>query len=221
MPQLHQALAVIAAFYMACTLLRLARFNIETAVEPGANKRFRGLPSPGAAGCIATLGILRDELPKRWPTAFDPESVRLLIQVWAPLGALALALLMVSRVPFPHLTKQILGGRRRKVAEPGAYDRAADVLPRAGAGALVRVSSQGQGQARAAGGVPLPDRHSFSHLVQIILAGFLILLVWDLALAFLFWLYALGVPLRYVIMRSLRRGQARTLDQNPEEPLRH
>ena len=32
--------------------------------------------------------------------------------VWAPIGTLLVALLMVSRVPYPHLTKQFLRGRR-------------------------------------------------------------------------------------------------------------
>jgi CDP-diacylglycerol--serine O-phosphatidyltransferase len=110
-PQLHRALAVIAALYMACALLRLARYNIEAPSDPNANKRFKGLPSPGAAGCVASLAIVRGELASRW-TAFSPESVRLLVEIWAPLGTLVVALLMVTRIPFPHLTKQILRGRR-------------------------------------------------------------------------------------------------------------
>ncbi len=34
------------------------------------------------------------------------------VRVWAPLGTLIAALLMVSRVSYPHITKQILRGRR-------------------------------------------------------------------------------------------------------------
>ena len=44
----HQLLAGIAALYMACTLLRLARFNVESTLEASSHKVFRGLPSPGA-----------------------------------------------------------------------------------------------------------------------------------------------------------------------------
>src|SRR5438552_10995733 len=58
-PRLHQALAVIATLYMVCAILRLARFNIESTLEPTNQKRFRGLPSPGAAGSVASLAILR------------------------------------------------------------------------------------------------------------------------------------------------------------------
>jgi CDP-diacylglycerol--serine O-phosphatidyltransferase len=36
-----------------------------------------------------------------------------MVRVWAPLGALIAALLMVSRFSYPHLTKHILRGRRQ------------------------------------------------------------------------------------------------------------
>jgi CDP-diacylglycerol--serine O-phosphatidyltransferase len=178
-PRLHQALAVIATLYMVCAILRLARFNIETTApakkavpvrmegpssppyDPNNQKRFRGLPSPGAAGCVASLAILRSsEQFQRW-SAHDPELIRTVLELWATLGALVVALLMVSRVPYPHLTKQILRGRR-----------------------------------------------PFRHLVQIIIAVCVIVLIWELALVLLFWLYALAMPLRYVWARALHRATA-------------
>ena len=108
-PVLHQALATIATLYMVCAILRLARYNvIETAAEGGASKRFRGLPSPAAAGCIASLAIMRANLP---PFA-DPGLTGKILQGWAMGGALLVALLMVSRVPYPHMTKHLLRGRR-------------------------------------------------------------------------------------------------------------
>jgi len=46
----------VAFLYVACTALRLARFNVQvTTVE---KKFFVGLPSPGAAGLIATSALL-------------------------------------------------------------------------------------------------------------------------------------------------------------------
>jgi CDP-diacylglycerol--serine O-phosphatidyltransferase len=107
-PLLGQAVAMIAALYMVCAVLRLARFNTEKAPEPAGHKRFRGLPSPAAAGCVVSLAILR-ALPG---SGIDPQTMTALVRVWAPLGTLIAALLMVSRVPYPHLTKQILRGRR-------------------------------------------------------------------------------------------------------------
>ena len=152
---LHQILAGIATLYLVCALLRLARFNVEIGSDPSAHKRFRGLPSPGAAGCLASLAILRGE----FGTGVDNTLLRQMIEAWAMLGALVVALLMVSRVPYPHVTKQILRGRRH-----------------------------------------------FTHLVQIILAGFVIYLAQQVSLVLLFWLYALGIPVRYSVIRSLRPG---------------
>lgn len=159
-PRLHQALAIIAALYLVCTILRLARFNVESAADSGGSKRFRGLPSPGAAGCLASLAILRGELAQRWPS-FNPEVLQTTLEVLVPLGALAVAMLMVSRVPYPHVTKQILRGRR-----------------------------------------------PFRHLVQVVVVVFIIVLIRDLALVLLFWVYALGIPLRYLWVRSLRPNAA-------------
>jgi CDP-diacylglycerol--serine O-phosphatidyltransferase len=160
-PLLHQALGGIAALYMVCAVLRLARFNVDNTPDPASHKRFRGLPSPGAAGCLASLAILRGELPARlngqW-AEFNPEVLQRLVESWALLGALAVALLMVSRIPYPHATKQFLRGRRH-----------------------------------------------FGHLIQVILAVLIILLVRELALAVLFWAYALVMPVRYLVLRQLRR----------------
>lgn len=110
-PVVRQAIAVIAALYMICAVLRLARFNLENSPDPASHRRFKGLPSPAAAGCLASLAVLRSGTALDW-TGFDPVLVKAWVKVWAPLGGLFVALLMVSRVPYPHLTKQLLRGRR-------------------------------------------------------------------------------------------------------------
>src|SRR5262245_15953829 len=118
-PLLHQVLAGIATLYLVCAVLRLARFNVDNTPDPASHKRFRGLPSPGAAGCLASLAILRGELPAKLAQHWAESDLLLVnqlvgrwVEVWAPLGALVVALLMVSRVPYPHVTKQVLRGRR-------------------------------------------------------------------------------------------------------------
>jgi CDP-diacylglycerol--serine O-phosphatidyltransferase len=111
-PVFAKTVAVIAAFYLACTILRLARFNTENSPDAGSPKRFKGLPSPAAGGCLASLVILRSELPSLW-RGFEENMVHELVKVWAPLGALVLALLMVSRLPYPHFTRALLRGRRQ------------------------------------------------------------------------------------------------------------
>jgi CDP-diacylglycerol--serine O-phosphatidyltransferase len=110
-PLIRQAIAVIAALYVACAVLRLARFNVENNPDPAAHKRFKGLPSPAAAGCVASLAVLRSELPKTYPI-FDEHFMRSFVQVWAPLGTLIAALLMVSSFSYPHFTNQLMRGRR-------------------------------------------------------------------------------------------------------------
>jgi CDP-diacylglycerol--serine O-phosphatidyltransferase len=117
-----QAVAAIAALYMACAVLRLARFNLESATDSAAGKkehptspersprRFRGLPSPAAAGCVASLAVLRAELGTKW-LGLGEHQLQTFVNVWAPLGTLLVALLMVSPIPYPHITKQWLHRR--------------------------------------------------------------------------------------------------------------
>jgi CDP-diacylglycerol--serine O-phosphatidyltransferase len=166
-PTLHQLLAGIATLYMVCTILRLARFNVENTPDPASHKRFRGLPSPGAAGCLASLSILRGELPQKlhelW-REIDVNAVRQTVhqtvEVLAPVGALIVALLMVSAVPYPHVTKQVLRGRRH-----------------------------------------------VGHLIQVLLVALIVVLIRESALVLLFWIYALGVPLRNMALKSLRHQE--------------
>jgi CDP-diacylglycerol--serine O-phosphatidyltransferase len=110
-PFIPQAVAVIAALYVSCTVLRLARFNLEHA-EEGAAKRFTGLPSPAAAGCVASLALLRCDLPLLW-TVVDKGLMRGIVGISAPLAALVVAVLMVSAFPYPHYGRQMLRSRKQ------------------------------------------------------------------------------------------------------------
>jgi CDP-diacylglycerol--serine O-phosphatidyltransferase len=119
-PLMSRLLAGIAVLYMVCAVLRLARFNVNSNVpDPAAHKRFQGLPSPAAAGCLASLAILRGELPGKlklyWPdadTTILAKALQGVIESWAMIGALLVAFLMVSAIPYPHVTKNILRGKR-------------------------------------------------------------------------------------------------------------
>lgn len=167
-PLLYQGVFGVAVLYLVCVVLRLARFNIESSTETTSQKRFRGLPSPGGAACIASLALLYGELPGKLVLHFpdaDPDTIRLTVQrfveVCAPIGALLVSLLMVSRLPYPHLTKQVMRGR-----------------------------------------------HHFGQLVQVILMIIVVVIVRELAIVLFCWLYALGMPVRYLVGRSLRPQQA-------------
>lgn len=111
-PVVAKTVAVIAAVYLACAVMRLARFNVESGVETSGNKRFNGLPSPAAAGCVASLAILRSDLPSGW-TDIDPYMLHLFVRLWAPLGSLVAALLMVSHFSYPHFSRQLIRGRKQ------------------------------------------------------------------------------------------------------------
>ncbi len=165
---LHQLLAGIAALYFACTALRLARFNVDNSPDSTSHKRFKGLPSPGAAGCMAALAILRgsDFAAKiAWMTGIDAtaahDALARAVELASPVIALLVALLMVSNVPYPHLTSKVFQGRRR-----------------------------------------------IGHLVQVLLAGFLLVMLNELAPLLVFWGYAFLFPLRALWVRSLRPDAA-------------
>lgn len=105
-----EAVWTIAALFACCTALRLARFNVE-ADEKDDHGTFAGLPSPAAAAVIASLAVfsytLRNEFNYQNYAGFDWWLQRLL-----PLFAVVIAVLMVSRVPYPHLVTQLLRGRK-------------------------------------------------------------------------------------------------------------
>jgi CDP-diacylglycerol--serine O-phosphatidyltransferase len=82
--------AVVCGLYVVGAALRLARFNVQ--VGSVDKRRFVGLPVPGAAAMIAGLVLAY--------SYFELSAPRTLTVVMTPL-TLALAGLMVSRVPYP------------------------------------------------------------------------------------------------------------------------
>ncbi len=105
----------IAVVYACCTALRLARFNIET---PSASVEdhmvFRGLPSPGAAGAVASLVALHQHLLYiKWAS---PDDVSLSFARWTAFGipfiTLLCALAMVSSIPYVHVLNRYVRGKR-------------------------------------------------------------------------------------------------------------
>jgi CDP-diacylglycerol--serine O-phosphatidyltransferase len=108
---------VIAVLYMVCAVLRLARFNVETD-EEDSHEAFSGLPSPAAAGTVASFAIAMPGLNK----LVAPDMPVLTQQIGEflipasqkclPFITLAVACLMVSRIRYPHLFNQLFRGRR-------------------------------------------------------------------------------------------------------------
>ena len=116
-PLIHPRLLwPLCALYAACAALRLARFNVETTPDPKAHMSFTGLPTPPAAGVVASLFILHEHLTKPdervfWMMIPDGMFDGVLPRV-LPFLVVALGALMISRLPNPHLLSRILGGRR-------------------------------------------------------------------------------------------------------------
>lgn len=114
---LHPRLVwVIAVLYMLCAVMRLARFNVSQDEEP-AHEYFRGLPSPAAAGMVASLVVIAPGL-ERLTAPEMRESAQLigkyLMQASSnalPVVTLIVACLMVSRIRYPHVVNQLFRGR--------------------------------------------------------------------------------------------------------------
>ncbi len=95
----------VAVVYLCCAALRLARFNVEAG--PGGVERsgtFRGLPSPGAAGAVASMILLHQDLE---PTTFVRAAA-----LGIPLITIACAFGMVSSIPYLHITNRYIYGAR-------------------------------------------------------------------------------------------------------------
>ena len=80
----------VSGLFVICAALRLARFNVQTATAD--KTRFTGLPVPGAASMVAGMALAY--------SYFELESPRTLCTFMVPI-TLALAGLMISRVPYP------------------------------------------------------------------------------------------------------------------------
>ncbi|HMP01234.1 MAG TPA: CDP-diacylglycerol--serine O-phosphatidyltransferase [Gemmatales bacterium] len=102
---------VTAVLYVCCTVLRLARFNVNTGTDEKHHRSFQGLPSPAAAGCLASLVLLRHSFyENRW---LPEDVVNNVVSTIAPIAAIVLGLLMVSRIPYVHLGNRLLRRRQR------------------------------------------------------------------------------------------------------------
>ncbi len=103
---------IIAAAFAACAAMRLARFNVETG-DDDEHLYFSGLPSPAAAAVIAGYAIMFYTLRQEATSWQDfRDFVDVCLQNVLPFLGLLTALLMVSRIRYPHLTNRLLRGQR-------------------------------------------------------------------------------------------------------------
>jgi CDP-diacylglycerol---serine O-phosphatidyltransferase len=114
-PYFERFVVVVAAVYVACTALRLARFNAELE-RPGESDHmsFKGLPSPAAAGTVCSLVLLHQWLLGRQ----NPDVTLPVIHDWASLAAVGMvfitllaAVAMVSTMRYVHVANRYLRER--------------------------------------------------------------------------------------------------------------
>ncbi|HLD35127.1 MAG TPA: CDP-diacylglycerol--serine O-phosphatidyltransferase [Planctomycetota bacterium] len=89
----------IAAFYLVCATLRLARFNTETTTKEEDHQFFFGLPTPGAAAVVASLVILHQHIQNN------------IIISALPYIVLLTSVLMISRLRYTHFLNRFLKAR--------------------------------------------------------------------------------------------------------------
>ena len=97
----------IGGFYLACAMMRLARFNVTNKHGEQHHRSFQGLPSQAAGLAVLSLVILHQQLVS--------DGFFGLAKAAATLGPVLLfgaALLMVSDVRYPHLINTAFKGRK-------------------------------------------------------------------------------------------------------------
>jgi CDP-diacylglycerol--serine O-phosphatidyltransferase len=88
--------------YVSCAAIRLARYNAENVKSESAQKKFSGLPSPGAAAAVVALLALHEDLRHTGFVRWDVDWAN--VSRWVIAGsALVLGLLMVTRLDYVHV----------------------------------------------------------------------------------------------------------------------
>ncbi len=109
---------VFGIAYACGAVSRLARFNVENSHEEKAHMEFKGLPSPAAAGVVATLVLLQSYLLGTGTHVIKPVESSYVLSVGngityiLPFVALGLGYLMVSKFKYVHIANKYLKGRK-------------------------------------------------------------------------------------------------------------
>ncbi len=108
-----KVLTVLTSIFALGALLRLARYNVEHTVGEGTTTEegtavatFAGMPTPGAAGILASLVFLQEDADRLLDYGF--------LHWLLPVICAVLGYLMVSRIPYLHASRLLK--RRRDFA---------------------------------------------------------------------------------------------------------
>jgi CDP-diacylglycerol--serine O-phosphatidyltransferase len=103
-----------AASYISCAAIRLARFNVENEEDESAHMSFIGLPTPAAAGVVVSIVIFHQETLLELSAGSSRAYIICedAIIYALPLLVLGVAVLMVSRIRYPHILNQYIKGKK-------------------------------------------------------------------------------------------------------------
>ena len=117
-----RAIWAIGAVYACCAAVRLARFNVSNQHGEQHHFSFLGLPSPAAGGAVAAWVLmctaLMEEYFERYNAGQDSGMVSVfkysyyVALILLPPITLAVGLLMVSALRYPHIVNRYLRGRK-------------------------------------------------------------------------------------------------------------
>lgn len=102
-----------AAVYMVCAAIRLARFNVENEEDESHHLSFVGLPSPAAAGVVASIVLFYQDVINKLDVSSRMYEIGETAVIYSlPFIAVASSILMISRIQFPHIVNQYLKGKK-------------------------------------------------------------------------------------------------------------
>lgn len=110
---LQRFIWIAAAVYLVCSAIRLARFNVENEEDETSHMDFIGLPTPAAAGVLASLVVYYEDVILELPNESILFNVSEAVIIYLlPFVTIGVAVLMVSRVSYPHVFNHYLKGRK-------------------------------------------------------------------------------------------------------------
>ena len=110
----------IAGLFTLCAVLRLARYNVEAEEDTGTGMYFSGIPTPAAAGAIAAFAIAMPKINELAAEESTQQYGQWLLEgvaLGVPVLTFILAALMVSRLPYPHLTKLLVNAAKTESSD--------------------------------------------------------------------------------------------------------
>jgi CDP-diacylglycerol--serine O-phosphatidyltransferase len=102
---------LLSSLYMLCAVLRLARFSLDTDTEEASHNSFSGLPSPAAAGMLASSVFFLFAGGESLGFSLSQPLVLILKRVFIFIPPV-LGLLMISRIPYVHMVNRYVRGRK-------------------------------------------------------------------------------------------------------------